>query len=123
MNRLAGVEPQHYLDLRFRLQASTRLLESSFPILAIWQANLADEPGEKRIDLTAGADRLLLVRAFRGVRIHRLNRGELAFLTRLLAREAFGPAVASASAADPSFDASASLQKFVALHIIVDFYL
>ena len=121
--RLADVEARDYLNLRFCLQPSSRLVESVFPILAIWQANVGDEPGEDRIELTGGADRLLLIRIFQGVRIHRLTAGEFTFLTRLLARDAFGAAVEAASDADSSFDPGASLQRFVALRAIVDFYL
>lgn len=123
LNRLAQVEPHDYLELRFRLQPSVRLLESAFPILGIWEANATDGSEEDRIDLDAGADRLLVVRAFGRVRIYRLAAGELIFLSRLLARDAFGAAVESASDADPAFDPSASLKKFVALAAIVDFYL
>ena len=124
LNRLAQVDPRNYLDLRFRLQPSTRLVESAFPILAMWEANVADASAqEDRIDLNAGADRLLLVRTFDDVWIHRLTAGELTFLTRLRARDRFGAAVESAIDADPAFDPSASLKNFVALRAIVDFYL
>lgn len=123
LNRLAQIAPRDYLNLRFRLQPSAQLLESAFPILAIWEANVTNAPAENRIDLDAGADRLLLVRAFQGVRIHRLTGGELTFLTRLFARDAFGAAVEFTIDTDPAFDPSASLRKFVALRAIVDFHL
>lgn len=124
LSRLAQVEPRNYLDLRFRLQPSARLVESAFPILAIWEANVADESAqEDRVDLNAGADRLLLIRTFDDVRIHRLTAGELTFLTRLRIRETFGEAVESAIDADPVFDPGDSLKRFVALRAIVDFHL
>lgn len=123
LNRLTQVQPRDYLKLRFGLQPSVRLLESAFPILAIWEANVGGESTEDRIDLRAGGDRLLLVRAFRGVRIHRLALGELVFLTRLRARDVFGAAVEASTEADPAFDPAAALRKFVALHTIVDFHL
>jgi hypothetical protein len=124
LSRLAQVEPQQYLDLRFCLQPSARLVESAFPILAIWAANVVDgATDDERIDLNAGADRLLLVRAFNHVRIHRLSSGELTFLRRLRVRERFGAAVACAADADSGFDPAASLRRFVALHTIVDFHL
>ena len=76
-----------------------------------------------RLPFAAGADRLLLVRTFDDVRIHRLTAGELTFLTRLRTRERFGAAVESAIDADPAFDPGASLKNFVTLRAIVDFYL
>jgi hypothetical protein len=124
LQRLAAVVPGDYPNLRFRLQPSARLVESNFPILAIWQANVTDEAaGQERIDLGAGADLILLVRAFQGVRVHRLTTGEHCFLTRLLTRDPFCAAVEAASAADAAFNPIASLQKFVALRAIVDFHL
>jgi len=123
LTRLMQVAPQDYLQLQFHLQPSVRLLASAFPILAIWEANVGDESGDERIDLGAGGDRLLLVRAFNGIRIHRLAVGELAFLARLGVGDAFAAAVDFASNADPQFDPGAALKKFVALHAIVDFHL
>jgi hypothetical protein len=124
LNRLAQVEPRNHLALRFCLQPSARLLESAFPVLAIWESNVVDASAEQdRIDLNAGADRLLLVRVFDDVRIHRLNTSELKFLTRLRVRERFGSAVESAIDADPTFDPVTSLKKFMALRAIVDFHL
>jgi hypothetical protein len=124
LNRLAQVEPHNYLALRFRLQPSVRPVESAFPILAIWEANVVEgQAQEYRIDLDAGADRLLVVRGFEEVRIHTLTVGELAFLTRLLAGDAFAVAVESACDADSEFDPGATLKGFVALRAIVDFHL
>ena len=124
LNRLAAIEPKYYLELRFMLQPSARVVESSFPVLAIWEANATPQgPGEDRIDLAAGDDRLLLLRTRGEVRIHRLDGGELIFLTRLLARDPFACAVEAASEIDPEFDPSTSMQKLVALRAIVDFYL
>jgi hypothetical protein len=121
--RLALIDPHAYLRLQFSLQPSVRLVDSRFPILAIWESNVAESSPHECIDLGAGADRLLVLRAFNGVRIHRLGLGELTFLSRIGACDALAPAVERASEADPSFDASKSLKKFVALRVIVDFHL
>jgi hypothetical protein len=123
LDRLATVAPDKYSALRFRLQPSARLLQSAFPILAIWRANVIEDPAQvDRIDLDAGPDRLLVLRGFHEVRIHTLTVGELAFLTRLLAGDPFVAAVESACAADSTFDPGAALQRFVALRAMVDFY-
>ena len=122
--RLALVDSRAYPDLQFSLQPSLRLVESRFPILAIWEANVADESSmDECIDLGDGADRLLVLRAFKGVRIHRLSLGELTFLSRIAACDAFAPAVERAGEVDSSFDACESLKKLVALRAIVDFHL
>jgi hypothetical protein len=121
--RLALVDSLVYPHLQFSLQPSVRLVESRFPILAIWEVNVADELStDECIDLNAGADRLLVLRAFNGVRIHRLDLGELTFLRRMEACDAFAPAVERAGEIDPSFDACKALQKLVALRAIVNFH-
>jgi hypothetical protein len=123
LNRLAQVEPHDYLALRFRLQPSARLVESAFPILAIWKANVVEgQAQEYRIDLDAGADRLLVVRGSEEVKIRTLTVGELAFLIRLLAGDSFAAAVESACDANSEFDPGAALNRLVALRAIVDFY-
>ncbi|HEY0802459.1 MAG TPA: hypothetical protein VGD54_16585, partial [Steroidobacteraceae bacterium] len=125
MTRFAAIEPRRYADLRFRMQPSARLVESSFPLLTIWQANsVASDPvTQDLIDLDAGAERLLLVRTLNEVRIRRLELDEYALLSGFRAHMAFEPIIESVSDLYPAFDPGASLQKWLALHVIVDFYL
>jgi hypothetical protein len=123
LSRLATVRPERYLELRFRLQPSARLVDSRFPVFRIWEANVADPASEELINLEAGFDRLLVLRAFKAVRVHRLTTGEFAFLAQLTLGAQFGAAVDAATLADVDFDPSAALQKLSALHAIVDFHL
>jgi hypothetical protein len=123
MARFTALEPRHYADLRFRMQPSARLIDSPFPLLAIWQTNFgaADPVEHDRIDLAAGADRLLLVRTLNQVRIHRLEEDEYALLGGFRSREALGSIIEALSNLYPAFDPGASLQKWLALQVIVDF--
>ena len=126
VSRLTAVEADKYGDLRFRLQPSARLVESAFPILAIWRANTGegdDASPELVIDLTRGADSLLVLQIAGEVRVYRLAIGEAALLQALKALDPFASAVEAAGELDPEFDPSASMQKWVALGAIVDFSL
>ena len=125
VGRLAALEPHQYADLRFSLQPSARVVDSRFPVLAIWRANTdASDDGSVQlcVDLKAGADRLLLVRTGAEVSMHRLSIGEATLLRSLKARDTLASALEAAGDLDPEFDPSASLQKWVALGLTVDFH-
>jgi hypothetical protein len=58
--RLATVPAAEYGALMFALHPSTRLLESRYPILRIWQVNQPDHVGEPTVDLHEGGDYLVV---------------------------------------------------------------
>lgn len=119
--RLAGVAPSAYEDLRFDLHPASRLFESRYPTLRIWEANVGDTEPEM-IDLGSGADRLAVARHGLELKFHRLSRGEYDFLNALRGGEPLSAAVAGGAAGDAEFDASASLRRFVAAEVVVDFH-
>lgn len=96
-------------DSKLSLQPAVRLVASRYPILAIWEANQAEEPDT--VDLDAGADRLVVFRQGFEPRILRLTPGEFALLAsggRTLAE-----ACDTAIAAEPSLDLAAAMGRFV----------
>jgi len=144
--KLGEVAAEDYDELRFQLHPSVRLFASPYPCVHIWQENLdAAEP--EPIDLSEGADRVLLMRSREGGLVFlRLSRGEERFLRAVEGGERFGAAVAAGGAQDAqehaeveveadaeadaeaeadadagTFDATAALQRFVMAGAIVDF--
>jgi hypothetical protein len=115
---LAGVNPLDYEDLRFDLHPATALVRSSFPIIRIWRAN---QPGatEEPIDLAAGGDNVLVLRAGEWIEFHRLPAGDFAALEALAAGASLGTALEAAQAADASFDLGAALRRFLTLGLLV----
>jgi hypothetical protein len=93
------------------LHPATRLVASRYPVLAIWQANQADEPG--LVDLDAGADWLVVLRRELQVEILRSTPGEFSLLAALRNGTALGEACEAALAAEPALDLSAALGRFV----------
>jgi len=119
---LAQVDTAAYDDLRFILHPTLRLFQSEFPALRIWEANVgAAEPPAR--DLGSGGERLGVMRHEGAPRLHRMDCGEYAFLQSLTDGRSFTRAVDCARAADPTFDATLALQRFVAANAIVHFAL
>ena len=91
------------------LHPAARLVASRYPVLAIWQANQADEPG--LVDLDAGADWLVVLRRELEVEILRSTQGEFALLAALRDGMALGEACEAALAAEPALDLSAAMGR------------
>jgi hypothetical protein len=125
LGKLGRVAPEDYGELRFQLHPTVRLFDSPYPCVHIWQANVQDDAEPELIDLSEGADRVLLMRSDGGrLTFHQLSIGEHAFLQALSAGERFEAAVTAGAAPrddDGGFDAAASLQRFVLSGVIVDF--
>lgn len=121
--RLAEVASERLDELRFALHPSAALLDSPWPILAIWRVNRPDFAGEPRIDLAAGGDRLLVMRRGPDVDLEPLAPAEYALLAALAAGACLGEAVEAALAADAGFDLGDFLQRHVLARTLVDFRL
>lgn len=119
--RLAGVPAGHLPALRFALHPSATLLDSPWPVLAIWRANQADRTAQDRIDLGAGGDRLLIVRRGHDVDLEPLGPGEYAALAAFGEQAPLGAALDAALARDPVFDFAAFLQRHAAIGTLADF--
>jgi len=117
---LATVPVEMWGELRFLLHPSVRLIESSYPILHIWRVNQPDAE-DQTVDLGEGGDRLLVQRTGQAVVIERLDAGEHALLTALIAEVKLADASRRADAADSAFDLAGALQRYVAAQTIVAF--
>lgn len=122
VNALRAISPETYSELRFTLHPACRLVCSSYPIVRIWSTNQPDAEAEV-VDLSSGADRVLVRRGVDGVELHRLPAGEFALLQSLQQRAPLGYALELALAADESFDLGAALRRFVTLGFLTDIHL
>jgi len=124
LSKLAAVAPADYDALRFELHPALRLFESRYPVLRIWEANVGSEAAMQAepepIDLDAGADRLAVMSRRLTLQLHRLSPGEVDFLDALKRGAPFAAALNAGEASADGFDATAALQRFVALEAIVD---
>ncbi len=117
-HRLARIPPNRFGELRFALHPASRMLESDFPILRIWEVNQEHWQGERSVDLSEGGDRLVLVRDQLDVSILRLEPGPFQLVRALAGGATLEAAVTEI--ADPGFDLQRWLQHFVQHGIVVD---
>jgi len=103
---------------RFRLHPAVRLLASRYPVLAIWQANQADDVAP--VEIGAGGEWLLVRRRLLERRIERLTPGEFALLAALAQGATLAAACASAGAAEPDIDLAAAMSRFVTQSIFAE---
>jgi hypothetical protein len=119
-DKLAGAVQAHDSVL-FITHPALRFFESRFPALRIWESNVSPEEREPEvIDLDSGSDRLLLLRHRMKLEFHRLNPTEGLFLRKLLDENRFAAIVEECAHSDQSFDAAATLRRFVGIGAIVD---
>jgi hypothetical protein len=109
---LAGIPPHRYQDLVFEPNDATRLVESRFPIVRIWQANQPGAAAES-IDLGAGDDRVLVRRRGTDLEFVRLDAADFAFARMLSRGTPLGLATDASLAIDPCFDLAGSLRSLV----------
>jgi hypothetical protein len=117
---LSGVSPDAYDSLVFRVHPALRLLESRYPVLAIWRAN-QPQAGQTSVSLDAGAARVLIVRREDHVELRELDAAAFALLTAFTRGATLGEAFELATAADPAADLAFVLGHVVKLQTLVDF--
>jgi len=121
LERLAGIRPETYDELRFVLSPSLRLFTADIPALEVWRANVESAALPPPIDLDAGPDRLAITRTRRRQEFHRLGPGEQRFVECLQRGLSLAAALAAASAVEAAFEPESCLPRLVAIEAIVDF--
>lgn len=107
-DELSVIPPEEMPDLRFDLHAAVQTVSSSFPIWSIWQANRGEEkPGA--IDLSAGGETVLLLRAELVVEAHNITQGIAVFVGEIDQGMPLGVAVERAQQASSAFDLTQAL--------------
>lgn len=121
LEKLAGVPPERYGQLRFRLHPASALLASDYPVHRIWETNQPDYRGDETVDLSLGGVKLLLLRRRFEVEMRPLGAGEFAMLTGFAAGRTVAEAYETALAAEAAFDLDAFLARHVTGGTVVDF--
>ena len=124
LTALAQVPAEQQGELRFQLHPAARLLESTFPILRIWQVNQDDDTGDPPVDLAEGGVKLLVFRhEHLGIEFQPLEDGEFSLLRVLAGDGDFATACEQALAAQPTLDLPACFHRHVLQGALVDFFL
>jgi len=117
---LQAVAPQDHERLLFVPRPSLRLVESEFPIFAIWQANQSSVAEVPPIRLDANPSRVLLIRRKDHVELRELSAGCSLLLQHWLAATPLGVAAAAVAARVVDFDLGLSLRELLSLETIAD---
>jgi hypothetical protein len=119
---LSSVSPDAYGSLVFRVHPALRLVESRYPVLAIWKANQPDTAEvAPSISLDAGAARVLIIRREDHVELRELGAAEFALLAAFQRGANLAEAFDVAAHADETADLAALLGHVVKLQALVDF--
>jgi hypothetical protein len=108
---LARVAPELHGEIRFAAHPAVRLVESPYPIEALWAANQPDRDGSPGRE--AGPDRVLVHREGHRVRVSRVERAEWVFLTRIAGGAALASACEGLSEAEAGSLLGATLARYV----------
>lgn len=106
---LQAVPAEAYAGLRFAPHPSARLVDSRFPVQAIWEANQPQNETVARVDLGQGGERALILRPARLVLVYTLSPGNFALVTAMAGGASLAEAAGAALASEPAFDLQAAL--------------
>lgn len=116
----ADVATEDLPNLRLALHPSLRLVRSSYPALTIWR--MCIETGVPApIDLGAGGEDVLALRAEAEVELRLLPPGGAAFVQALADGRSVLMATAAAMSGDPRFDLTASLSELIGMGACIGF--
>jgi hypothetical protein len=120
---LQALSASSWERLGFELHPASRLIESDYPVLHIWQVNQDDYTGDQQVDLAEGGERGMVLRRDLEIAMYRLSPGEFAWLRALADKQDITRAYEQARLAEPEFDLTTCLRRHVARGTVVDWYL
>ena len=117
---LHAVAPRDYESLKFVPRPALRLVESVFPIFAIWHANQPTAANESAIRLDAGGSRVLVIRRQDHVELREMAQGPFELLRQFQLGKPLGVAATAAAAQIEEFDLTTCLRELLGLETIAD---
>jgi hypothetical protein len=117
---LRAIAPQDYERLEFMPRPALRVVESEFPILAIWRANQPAAQSVPEIRLDANPSRVLLIRRNDHVELRELSLGSSLLLQQWLRGVPLGAAAAAAMPGSAVFDVQSCLSDLLGLETIAE---
>jgi hypothetical protein len=121
LDALSSVPPDDYGSLVFRVHPAVRLVESRYPVLAIWRANQPGATAAQPISLDAGAARVLVARRDDHVELREIPAADFALLAAFTRGATLGQAFELAAQADETADLALALGRVVKWQTLVDF--
>ena len=114
---LRDIPQEAYGQLRFTLHPACGLVRSAYPVVRIWAVNQPEAPAEEVVDLSSGADFVLLRRVAMGVEMRRIAAADFAILNEFAQGAVLANALGSAHDLDADFDLGEALRRFIGLGV------
>jgi hypothetical protein len=115
---LRDIPQEGYGQLRFTLHPACGLVRSPYPVMRIWAVNQPDADADEVVDLSSGADFILVRRAAEVVEMRRIAAAEFAMLDAFSQGAKLADALESAYAVDPNFNLGEALRRLIALGVL-----
>ncbi len=109
--------------LRLRLHPASRIVESPYPVLRIWQVNQENFDGNATVSLAEGGMNVLVIRRELDIEFELLSAGEVELLRAFAEGLDFATAVGQAAELQPGLDIEACLQHHITRGTITGFAL
>ncbi len=119
--RLAGVAPESYGELRWRLHPGCTQLISDYPISRIWQVHQQALPTHFEFDLGSGGESLLVYRYGLEVQMIMPLPGDYCWLERMRCGMTMGRATDETLVDYPDFNLLDSLRYWLGAGVLIDF--
>ena len=117
-DQLGGLGPDLFPTIRLFLHPSVRVLQSSFPVVTIWQMNV-EGCAPSPVDIERSAEDALVVRPVAEVEVRRLPAGAAIFIQEVAAGTSAADATTLALRNGRSFDLAAMLRGLFEIGVIV----
>jgi len=118
---LRTVAPEDYERLLFVPRSAVRLVESQYPIFAIWQANQPSAiKSDIEIRLDEGPSRVLVIRRSDHVELRELSRGTFHLMRQFQRGATLGAAAIWLAAEIPEFDLDVCLREVMTMEAIAE---
>lgn len=111
LHQLQTIPESDYLKLNFQLDAATRLLSFTSPILDIWHFCYHDNSGDKPFELKPEGNIVLLSRKDFEVDMQKITLGEYRLLSQLNQGDALGEAIEQALLVEPQLQVESLLSR------------
>ena len=119
MQAVASITCEHYERLIMDLHPSVAILASGHPVYRIWEVHQDDYVGEVAVDLSSGAESVVVYRRQFQTDVAPLTAAEYVLLGEAARKQPLGHALQLAFETDAAFDFSASLQWWIRAAIVV----
>ncbi len=111
--QLATIPAEQLAQSRIELCVASALASSPYPSVTIWQTNQPDYEGDGNVDLNAGAEYGLVLRAQFKVTLHPLSAAEFEFLSQLSQHKTLVEALQTAQSIAADFDLAGCLMRHI----------